>query len=140
MCTLNNDVTTRTRIGRNRETGSCSDGDTNNVGRPLNLFQGDTLSANGGSGLFPRRPGGCGGIEDILARMANGDGKKQVNDVSNASKGLFESGKDFGSASGCSDSGGGGGQGMQQAMQGIQQVLGMVMNFVKAIFGGLGSL
>lgn len=139
MCGINNDITTRTRVDRSRLTGQCNNDGDDNAGRPLNLFQGDTLSANGGSGLFPRRPGGCGGIEDILARMANGDGKKQVNDVSNAGKGLFESGKDFGSASGSSDSGGAG-QAMQQAMQGIQQVLGMVMNVVKAIMGIFGGL
>ncbi len=142
MCGINNDITTRTRVQRNRGAGGCdnNEGDTN-AGRPLNLFQGDTLGECRGSGLFPRRAGGCGGIEDLLARI-NENNKKNQLDSANAANGLFSGGKDFGTASGssCDEGGGGGGQGMQQAMQGIQQVLGMVMNVVKAIMGIFGGL
>ncbi len=138
---INNDVTSRSRINRNREVGGCDSGNDGNSGnRALNLFQGDSLGSSGGSGLFPRRAGGCGGIEELLARLSKKD-KNSALDTTNAANGLNQGGKDFGSASGSSDAqGGGAGQGLGQAMQGIQQVLGAVMNIVKAVMGIFGGL
>lgn len=142
MCGINNDVTLN-RLNRSRATGGCNEGDNNgnNASRPLNLFQGDTLNCGGGSGLFPRRPGGTGAIEDLLASLSGGDDKRRIN-TAGAADGLFSGGKDFGSASGCSDDqgGGGAGQALGQAMQGIQQVIGAVMNIVKAVMGIFGGL
>ncbi|MBI1949655.1 MAG: hypothetical protein HYS27_28470 [Deltaproteobacteria bacterium] len=140
MCGINNDITTRARVDRSRQTGQCNNGGDNNNSQPLNLFQGDTLGNCRGSGLFPRQAGGSGGIEDLLARLSKKD-KNNSLDTTNAANGLFSGGKDFGSATGRSDEGGGGGgQALGQAMQGIQQVLGAVMNIVKAVMGIFGGL
>ena len=140
MCNgINNDVTSRTRLNRTREVGGCDSGSESNGSRALNLFQGDSLGSSGGSGLFPRRAGGCGGIEELLARLSKKD-KNSALDTTNAANGLNQGGKDFGSATGSSEAAGGAGQGMAQAMQGIQQVIGAVMNIVKAIMGIFGGL
>lgn len=139
MCSINNDVTSRSRIDRSRNNGQCEGGDNNDRSRPLNLFQGDTLGNCRGSGLFPRRAGGCGGIEEMLARLSKKD-KNSSLDTTNAANGLFSGGKDFGSATGSSEGQGGAGQALGQAMQGIQQVLGAVMNIVKAVMGIFGGL
>ena len=141
MCAINNDVTALSRANRSRTTtGQCDEGNNNNNrSQPLNLFQGDTLGCGGGSGLFPTRAGGTGGIEELLARLSKKD-KNSALDTTNAANGLNQGGKDFGSATGSSEAAGGAGQGMAQAMQGIQQVLGAVMNIVKAIMGIFGGL
>lgn len=139
MCGINNDVNALSRINRSRTTGQCNEGDNNGRGQPLNLFQGDSLGSSGGSGLFPRRAGGVGGIEELLARLSKKD-KNSCLDTTNAANGLFSGGKDFGSASGSSEGSGGAGQAIGQAMQGIQQVLGAVMNIVKAVMGIFGGL
>lgn len=140
MCGINNDITTRTRVDRSRQTGSCNNGGEDNNRQPLNLFQGDTLGNCRGSGLFPRQAGGSGGIEELLARLSKKD-KNNSLDTTNAANGLFSGGKDFGSATGSSEGqGGGGAQALGQAMQGLQQVLGAVMNIVKAVMGIFGGL
>jgi hypothetical protein len=92
---------------------------------PMNLFQGDTLNVGrGGSGLFPTRAGGSGGIDELLARMSKKD-KNSSFDTSGVGDNLFRSGtKAVGELASSA---------LSAATQGASQAMGAIMGILKQI-------
>src|SRR5690349_8618210 len=96
---------------------------------PLNLFGGDSLT-KGGTGRA-NGVGGTGGIEDILAALGSKKDKNNNFDAGDAGNSLFKAG---------TDSGGGAGGGIGDALGKIGGVVNQVMGMLKQIMPIIGMI